>query len=127
SRPLRVRRRAGRPQGLVLEDRRDVAERQHRGATDRSVGRYPGAMTDDPAVGLDRDGAVAVLRLQRPARYNALTLELKNGLLARLGELGRAEDVRALLLTVSGRAFCVGQDLGEHAQALQRDPATAFA
>ncbi|HLU55296.1 MAG TPA: enoyl-CoA hydratase-related protein [Pseudonocardia sp.] len=84
-------------------------------------------MTDDPAVGLDRDGAVAVLRLQRPARYNALTLELKNGLLARLGELGRAEDVRALVLTGSGRAFCVGQDLGEHAEALQRDPATAFA
>jgi 2-(1,2-epoxy-1,2-dihydrophenyl)acetyl-CoA isomerase len=96
------------------------------GATDRSVGGYPGAMTDDPAVGLDRDGAVAVLTLQRPVRYNALTVELKNAFLGALGELAAAGDVRALVLTGAGKAFCVGQDLGEHAEALRRDPATAF-
>jgi 2-(1,2-epoxy-1,2-dihydrophenyl)acetyl-CoA isomerase len=83
-------------------------------------------MTDDPAVRLERDGAVAVLTLQRPARYNALTLELKNALLAALAELGGAEDVRALVLTGAGKAFCVGQDLGEHAEALRTEPASAF-
>jgi 2-(1,2-epoxy-1,2-dihydrophenyl)acetyl-CoA isomerase len=83
-------------------------------------------MTDDPAVRLERDGAVAVLTLARPARYNALTLELKTALLAALGELDGANDVRALVLTGAGKAFCVGQDLGEHAEALRRDPATAF-
>jgi 2-(1,2-epoxy-1,2-dihydrophenyl)acetyl-CoA isomerase len=83
-------------------------------------------MTLDPAVDLARDGGVAVLTLQRPARYNALTAELKNALLAALGELATASDVRALVLTGAGKAFCVGQDLGEHAEALRHDPATAF-
>jgi 2-(1,2-epoxy-1,2-dihydrophenyl)acetyl-CoA isomerase len=83
-------------------------------------------MTDDPAVGVSRDGAVAVLTMQRPARYNALTLELKKALLAALTDLSAADDVRALVLTGAGKAFCVGQDLGEHAEALRRDPATAF-
>ncbi|OZM78168.1 enoyl-CoA hydratase/isomerase family protein [Pseudonocardia sp. MH-G8] len=83
-------------------------------------------MTDDPAVRLERDGAVAVLTLARPARYNALTRELKEALLDALTELAGAEDVRALVLTGSGRAFCVGQDLGEHAEALRRDAGSAL-
>lgn len=86
-------------------------------------------MTDDPAVLLTRDDAdraVAVLTLNRPARYNALTVELKEALLAAVRELAAADDVRALVLTGAGKAFCVGQDLGEHAEALRADPATAF-
>jgi 2-(1,2-epoxy-1,2-dihydrophenyl)acetyl-CoA isomerase len=80
----------------------------------------------DPAVVIARDTtdpAVAVLTLNRPARYNALTVELKTALLAALGEV---DDARAAVITGAGRAFCVGQDLGEHAAALQADPATAF-
>jgi 2-(1,2-epoxy-1,2-dihydrophenyl)acetyl-CoA isomerase len=87
-------------------------------------------MSDDPAVLVtrdDADSAVAVLTLNRPARYNALTVELKTALLDALGELAGADDVRALVLTGAGRAFCVGQDLGEHAEALRSDPDTAFA
>jgi 2-(1,2-epoxy-1,2-dihydrophenyl)acetyl-CoA isomerase len=83
----------------------------------------------DPAVLLrcdDRDPAVAVLTLNRPARYNALTVELKTALLAALAELAAQPDVRAAVITGAGRAFCVGQDLGEHAEALARDAATAF-
>jgi 2-(1,2-epoxy-1,2-dihydrophenyl)acetyl-CoA isomerase len=86
-------------------------------------------MADDPAVLLtrdDADAAVAVLTLNRPARYNALTVELKNALLGALDELARAGDVRALVITGAGRAFCVGQDLGEHAEALRADPESAL-
>jgi 2-(1,2-epoxy-1,2-dihydrophenyl)acetyl-CoA isomerase len=86
-------------------------------------------VTDDPAVLITRDDAdpaVAVLTLNRPARYNALTTELKTDLLAAVEDLGKAEDVRALVLTGAGKAFCVGQDLGEHAEALRADPSTAF-
>ncbi len=71
-----------------------------------------------PAVLLTRDEtdpAVAVLTLNRPARYNALTIELKTALLAAIRELATQTDVRALVLTGAGKAFCVGQDLGEHA------------
>ena len=83
-------------------------------------------MSDDPVL-LTRDDAdrsVAVLTLNRPARYNALTVELKTALLAAVRELGAADDVRALVLTGAGKAFCVGQELGEHAEALRADPAT---
>lgn len=84
---------------------------------------------EDSAVLLARDPsdpAVAVVTLNRPARYNALTVELKTALLAALTELAGMADVRAAVITGAGRAFCVGQDLGEHAAALQADPGTAF-
>lgn len=86
-------------------------------------------MTEASAVLLERDStdpAVAVLTLNRPARYNALTTELKTALLDAVTELGAAADVRALVLTGAGRAFCVGQDLQEHAEALRSDAATSF-
>jgi 2-(1,2-epoxy-1,2-dihydrophenyl)acetyl-CoA isomerase len=86
-------------------------------------------VADDPAVLLSRDdtdAAVAVLTLNRPGRYNALTVELKNALLGAIRELGEATDVRALVITGAGRAFCVGQDLGEHAEALRSAPGSSL-
>jgi 2-(1,2-epoxy-1,2-dihydrophenyl)acetyl-CoA isomerase len=83
----------------------------------------------EPAVLLERDAddqAVAVLTLNRPARYNALTTELKAALVDAIAELGATAGVRALVLTGAGKAFCVGQDLGEHAQALRAAPGGAF-
>ncbi|HVL83714.1 MAG TPA: enoyl-CoA hydratase-related protein [Pseudonocardia sp.] len=80
-------------------------------------------MTEEPAVLITRDEqdpAVAVLTLNRPARYNALTLALKQALVAAIVELSATTDVRALVLTGAGRAFCVGQELGEHAEELRR-------
>ena len=82
-----------------------------------------------PAVLVERDAedhAVAVLTLNRPARYNALTLELKTALVEAVRALAEASDVRALVLTGAGKAFCVGQDLGEHAAALRGDAASSF-
>lgn len=85
--------------------------------------------TADPAVLVERDAqnsAVVVLSLNRPAKYNALTTELKSALLAAVDDVGGAGDVRALVLTGAGKAFCVGQDLGEHAETLRADASTAF-
>jgi 2-(1,2-epoxy-1,2-dihydrophenyl)acetyl-CoA isomerase len=86
-------------------------------------------VTDEPPVLLTRDAddpAVVVLTLNRPARYNALTIELKTALRAALALLADADDVRVAVLTGAGKAFCVGQDLGEHAEALAADPSTSF-
>lgn len=82
----------------------------------------------DPAVLIehDGDGAVAVLTLNRPDRRNALTRELKDALVTAVEQVGSDRSVRAVVLTGVGKAFCVGQDLGEHAQALRADAATAF-
>lgn len=63
-------------------------------------------------------GAVATITLNRPDAMNALDVPTKEALLAALGAASADDDVRAVVLTGSGRAFCVGQDLREHIQKL---------
>jgi 2-(1,2-epoxy-1,2-dihydrophenyl)acetyl-CoA isomerase len=75
---------------------------------------------------LQIEGAVATVLMNRPDQRNALDAAAKALLLERLGEAARDDSIRAIVLTGAGSAFCVGQDLGEHAQALAADPATAF-
>jgi 2-(1,2-epoxy-1,2-dihydrophenyl)acetyl-CoA isomerase len=71
-------------------------------------------------------GAVATVIINRPDQRNALDAATKTLLLERLGQAAYGDSIRAVVLTGAGSAFCVGQDLGEHAQALAADPATAF-
>ncbi|HEU5325700.1 MAG TPA: enoyl-CoA hydratase-related protein [Candidatus Limnocylindria bacterium] len=59
----------------------------------------------------DRDGAVAILTLNRPESLNALTGELRRALLTAVKDAGREESVRAVVVTGAGRAFCAGADL----------------
>ncbi|SEH00173.1 2-(1,2-epoxy-1,2-dihydrophenyl)acetyl-CoA isomerase [Nonomuraea solani] len=74
----------------------------------------------------ERDGAVAVLTLNRPDRRNALDTGLKAALRRELEAAASDDTVRAVLLTGAGSAFCVGQDLAEHAAALRADAGHAF-
>jgi 2-(1,2-epoxy-1,2-dihydrophenyl)acetyl-CoA isomerase len=66
----------------------------------------------------DLDGAVATLTLNRPRARNALTAEMKNALLDALRQVADGPEVRAVVLTGAGEAFCAGQDLREHADVL---------
>ena len=68
-------------------------------------------MNDEPILVSERVGSVALLRLNLPARMNPLTFPLQEGLRAALAELREDRSVRALLLTGTGKAFCVGADL----------------
>ena len=72
------------------------------------------------------EGAIATVVINRPGQRNVLDAATKTLLLERLGQAARSDSIRAVVLTGAGSAFCVGQDLGEHAQALAADPATAF-
>jgi 2-(1,2-epoxy-1,2-dihydrophenyl)acetyl-CoA isomerase len=74
----------------------------------------------------ERNPAVRVVRLNRPEQRNALTVDLKNSLVDALERAASDPDVRAVVLAGTGKAFCVGQDLGEHAQALREEAARAF-
>ena len=74
----------------------------------------------------EKDPAVAIVTLNRPERRNALSRELKTALLGALEAVAADPAVRAVVLAGSGKSFCVGQDLGEHAEALRADPATAL-
>ena len=80
----------------------------------------------DPSgtVRVEVEGAVATVVLDRPAGMNALTVAMKTALLDAVRRVHDDDAVRAVVLTGSGRAFCVGQDLREHAALLQaHDPA----
>ncbi|HTW18665.1 MAG TPA: enoyl-CoA hydratase-related protein [Mycobacteriales bacterium] len=60
----------------------------------------------------------ARITLDRPESLNSLTVTMKVGLIEALARAHSDDAVRAVVLTGSGRAFCVGQDLKEHAAAL---------
>ena len=62
---------------------------------------------------IEIDGSTATLTLDRPEALNALTIPLKEALLAAFEEIAARRDVRAVILTGAGRAFCAGQDLRE--------------
>jgi 2-(1,2-epoxy-1,2-dihydrophenyl)acetyl-CoA isomerase len=64
-------------------------------------------------VELDTEAGVATVTLNRPDALNALTVPMKEALLAALRRLEREKAIRALVLTGAGRAFCAGQDLRE--------------
>jgi 2-(1,2-epoxy-1,2-dihydrophenyl)acetyl-CoA isomerase len=69
----------------------------------------------------DADG-VATVTLQSSGLSHRSRAELTDV----LREVAADESVRAVVLTGAGRAFCVGQDLAEHVEALHADPATAM-
>jgi 2-(1,2-epoxy-1,2-dihydrophenyl)acetyl-CoA isomerase len=72
----------------------------------------------DEAVRYELSGAVATITFNRPDAMNSLNVATKVALLAALRRAGADDAVRAVVLTGSGRAFCVGQDLREHAAVL---------
>ena len=67
-------------------------------------------------VEVTRDGAVQTITLNRPEKMNAFTRNLHTELLAALKE-ARDPEVRAVVITGAGRAFCAGQDLTEFSEA----------
>jgi 2-(1,2-epoxy-1,2-dihydrophenyl)acetyl-CoA isomerase len=78
-----------------------------------------GDTASDPSILLERDGGVATLTLNRPAAMNSLDVATKEALLAAVTEVAEDPTVRCVVLTGTGRAFCVGQDLKEHVDLLQ--------
>src|SRR4051812_8686519 len=62
---------------------------------------------------------VATVTLNRPAAMNSLDVATKEALLAALRKVAGDPAVRCVVLTGTGRAFCVGQDLKEHVELLR--------
>ena len=62
---------------------------------------------------VDRQDGIATLTLNRPDQLNALSLELRQLLATELERLRTDPEIRVVILTGAGRAFCAGLDLKE--------------
>lgn len=82
----------------------------------------------DEVVLCRREDAVAVLTLNRPDRMNGWTAELETRYFDLLADLALDDEVRAIVVTGAGRAFCAGADMG-HLERISEGgvPATAAA
>jgi 2-(1,2-epoxy-1,2-dihydrophenyl)acetyl-CoA isomerase len=76
------------------------------------------SVTDQPVLYSVADG-VATIALNRPQAMNSLDVATKVALRDAVTEAAGDPAVRCVVLTGSGRAFCVGQDLKEHVGLLQ--------
>src|SRR6516165_2299166 len=62
---------------------------------------------------IDKREGVATVTLNRPDKLNALNRELRLAFCHTMQELRLDQDVRIVIITGAGRAFCVGLDLRE--------------
>ena len=84
-------------------------------------------MADSPApVTYDVTDAVATITLDRPEAMNGLDIATKEALRDAVTRAAEDDTVRCVVLTGTGRAFCVGQDLKEHAEILRSSDAGAL-
>ncbi|HKP42032.1 enoyl-CoA hydratase [Mycobacterium sp.] len=70
-------------------------------------------VTSDPVLYEVRESGVAVLTLNRPERMNGWGGGLATTFYSRLDDAEADPDVRAVVVTGTGRAFCAGADMGD--------------
>lgn len=70
-------------------------------------------MSDTNELLVDRDGNVMIITLNRPERMNAISGPMLSALSKTLQEANTNPEVRAVVLTGTGRGFCAGLDLKE--------------
>lgn len=78
-----------------------------------------------------RDGHIATLTLNVPEKRNAMSAEMTDAFPGAIARLSAMDDVRAVVVTGSGAAFCAGGDLdflhtGERDVPFLRDKMTKF-
>ncbi len=73
------------------------------------------------------DGSVATITMNRPDRLNAFTVTMQREMVAALDLADADDQVRAVIVTGAGRAFCAGADLGLGGQTFDADAAAGGA
>jgi len=68
------------------------------------------------------DGRVATITLNRPARMNAISLDMPGEIAAAVDEANRDDGVHVIVLTGAGDGFCSGYDLIEFAERAGEQP-----
>jgi enoyl-CoA hydratase/carnithine racemase len=81
---------------------------------------------DYEQIAYEIDGRVATITLDRPDRLNAFTVQMQQELVDALGRADADDEVRVVVVTGRGRAFCAGADLSSGARSFDHgDPTEA--
>jgi enoyl-CoA hydratase/carnithine racemase len=67
------------------------------------------------------ENRIQTITLSRPDKLNAFTGTMMNELIAAFDEADKSDDVRAVIVTGAGRAFCAGADLSAGADTFDQD------
>jgi enoyl-CoA hydratase/carnithine racemase len=70
----------------------------------------------------ERAPGVVVVTLNRPDRYNAMTATMFGELESSAIALGDEDDLRVVIMTGAGKAFCAGYDLADAGELPRLDP-----
>jgi len=68
-------------------------------------------VSQDSEITIDYVDQIALIRLNRPEQLNAWNNKISSGLDAALRQVSNSSEVRAVIITGTGRAFCAGADL----------------
>ena len=68
---------------------------------------------EETAVLFQKEGNIGIIRFNRPHRLNAINQSLLKGFIDQLHVAQQDPEVRSVILTGAGRAFCAGEDLKE--------------
>ena len=59
----------------------------------------------------DVQDGIATVTLHRPEKMNAFTTQMRDDLVAVFDETDKNDDVRVVIITGAGKAFCAGAEL----------------
>ncbi|MFV0388028.1 MAG: enoyl-CoA hydratase/isomerase family protein [Pyrinomonadaceae bacterium] len=84
-------------------------------------------MSNFETISVEKNGAIAVLTINRPDKMNALNSQVHKEGVAALDELKNDENVRVLIITGAGeKSFIAGADIGEFAGETSVTQRTSF-
>ncbi|MBY0517343.1 MAG: enoyl-CoA hydratase/isomerase family protein [Bacteriovoracaceae bacterium] len=66
--------------------------------------------------------STAIITLNRPEVYNALNVQGKLDIIAGLAKANSDKEIRSIILTAEGKAFCSGQDLNDRSVDARKGP-----
>lgn len=81
----------------------------------------------DDLIKVTEDSGIVTITLNRPDRLNAFVGHMRRDLAEALEEAGSDPDVRVVILTGAGRAFCAGGDVNFMAELVERGDSEEFA
>ncbi len=64
---------------------------------------------------LEKEDGIAILTLNRPEKLNAISMEMREGLVKVAEDVSRDDGIKVLIVTGAGRGFCSGADVSGQA------------